>query len=121
MKGLFLAVIVLAVSACATQPAAIPASTQEASVNPLAVEIAGALAKDKNVLRAYLALKEADQNTPVYVLAPIFENEYPEEAIGAAYDAFYQLVPNGKLELWLVPKHEYKKHFARVQPIYVRP
>ena len=91
------------------------------AIDPLQLSIAQALAKDKNILRAYLARKDLDLSSPVYVLAPIFEKEYPQAAINAAYSAFYSVVQDGKLELWLVPKGEYKKHFAKSKPIYVRP
>jgi len=90
-------------------------------IDPLPLLISDALAKDKNVVRAYLAQKPSDSGQPVCVLAPIFEHEYPQEAIRAAYNAFYQVVPDGKLELWLVPLRDYKKRFAHVEPIYVRP
>ncbi len=130
MKQTLIAAGLCLLSACATQqeaPTLASVHAQVASgaavdpIDPLPLLIADALAKDKNVLRAYLAQKESDPDHPVYVLAPIFENEYPQEAISAAYGVFYHQIPNGKLELWLVPKHDYKKHFARVQPIYVRP
>jgi hypothetical protein len=131
MKHVLLAASLCVASACATQPKA-PASVQDLTdriehdaavdpIDPLPLLIADALAKDKNVVRAYLAQKPSDAGQPVYVLAPIFVNEYPQQAISAAYSAFYKVIPNGKLELWLVPLRDYKKHFAKAQPIYVRP
>lgn len=131
MKRLLLAAVLCFASACATQPKA-PVTLQEQieriqqsavvdPIDPLPLLISDALAKDKNVVRAYLMQRPSDSGHPIYVLAPIFENGYPQEAISAAYNAFYQVIPNGKLELWLVPMRDYKKHFARLEPIYVRP
>jgi hypothetical protein len=132
MKQILLATGLCLASACTTTQTKPHAPVQELveriereaaidPIDPLPLLIADALAKDKNVVRAYLAQKPSDSGQPVYVLAPIFENEYPQEAISAAYSVFYQVVPNGKLELWLVPMRDYKKHFAKAQPIYVRP
>lgn len=130
MKQTFIAAWLCLLTACATQQEAPTIASVQAKVasgapvepiDPLPLLIADALSKDKNVLRAYLAQKESDPDHPIYILAPIFENEYPQDAINAAYGVFYHQIPNGKLELWLVLKNDYKKHFARAQPIYVRP
>lgn len=128
MRRIVLSGILCILTAWATQSPSL-ASLQERleraaavdPVDPLPLLIAEALAKDKNVSRAYLTQKNPDSERPVYVLTPIFEDEYPEEAISAAYNAFHQIAPEGKLELLLIPARDYKRYFARAQPIYVRP
>jgi hypothetical protein len=129
MKRVFLnAFGAFLLTACASAPATIESAQANVArheavdpIDPLQLKIAQALATDKNVVRAYLTQKESESGNPIYVLAPIFENEYPQAAIDAAYSAFHSVVPGGKLELWLVPKREYKKYFAQAKPIYVRP
>ena len=115
MKRYFVAACFFLVSACASQQPLITSVESNPShraevgaTDPLSASIANALSKDKSVFRAYLALNNSDADQPVFVLAPIFDGEYPKDALGAAYSAFYKAVPNGKLELWLVPKREYK-------------
>jgi hypothetical protein len=84
--------------------------------------IARAMQSDKSVWRAYFAMVDdgAQSGTPAYVLAPIFDGKYPQEAISAAWKAFYDAMPNAKLNLMLVPKRDASRTFGTQKPIYRR-
>jgi hypothetical protein len=94
-------------------------------VDPVAATvdaIAQAMKSDDSVARAYFLRKPSEDGSLIFVLVPIFDKKYPQAAIASAYRAFGErMPPEAKLELFLVPKREYKKYFAQVEPIYVRP
>ena len=122
--------IVLTASLLSTQQTPVPEPAQPQSTSlspkdPFATSVEGivqALKADNGVARAYLLRKPTDDGSLVFVLVPIFDKKYPQEAIKAAYNVFEQNMPQeAKLELFLVPKRDYKKYFAQFEPIYVRP
>ena len=77
---------------------------------------------DDSVARVYFLRKPTEGGSLVFLLVPIFDKKYPQVAINSAYEAFGQNMPaEAKLELFLVPKRDYKKHFGQIEPIYVRP